>query len=55
MPRSARIFITLVSLAGFLAGAITLASAKWRPAHAFEFVVYLVMAALSSRLKVKLP
>lgn len=55
MPRAARFFVTLVCIAGFLVGTVTLALAEWRPGHALEFIVYLIMAALSSRLKVKLP
>ncbi|MCX6629056.1 MAG: HD domain-containing protein [Candidatus Solibacter sp.] len=55
MPRAARFFITLVCFSGFSTGAVTLVQATWRPEQTFEFVIYLVMAALSSRLKVKLP
>jgi hypothetical protein len=53
--RFARFYIALVCAAGFLIGAVTLAQADWQSGHTFQFLVYLVFAALASRLKVTLP
>jgi len=55
MSRAARSFITLVAVTGFLAAAVTLGQAQWHTGHTFQSLVYLVLAALSSRLKVTLP
>jgi len=51
----AKIFIALVASTGLLTGAMTLATSGWPPGHTFQFFVYLVLAALSSRFKVTLP
>ena len=55
MSRSATLFVLLVCLFGFLTGAVTLAQADWRSGSIFQFIVYLVLAAFASRLKVRLP
>ena len=55
MPKLAKAFIALVAIAGFLTGAMTLATSKWSPGHTFQFLVYVVLAALSSHFKVTLP
>jgi hypothetical protein len=55
MSRFARYYIALVCAAGFLIGATTLAQADWRSGHTLQFLAYLAMAALASRLKVTLP
>jgi diguanylate cyclase (GGDEF)-like protein/putative nucleotidyltransferase with HDIG domain len=55
MSNLAKAFIALVAIAGFLTGAITLATSEWPPGHTFQLIVYLVLAALSSRFKVTLP
>ena len=55
MSRTAKFFITLVATAGVLAAAITLAQAEWHSGQTFQFILYLVLAALSSRMKVGLP
>ncbi len=55
MSRSAKFFITMVAIAGFLAAALTLAQAEWRSGQNLQFILYLVLAVLSSRMKVGLP
>ena len=55
MSRPAKFFITQVAFAGLLAGAVTLAQAEWRSEYTFQFILYLVLAILSSRMKVGLP
>ncbi|MGA2115567.1 MAG: ATP-binding protein [Bryobacteraceae bacterium] len=55
MPRSAKCFVALVWAAGFLTAVVTVAQAEWRSEHLFELIAYALMAALSSRLKVRLP
>src|SRR5271165_459899 len=55
MSRTAKFFISLVATAGFLTAALTLAQAEWRSGFSFQFVLYLVLAVQSSRMKVGLP
>lgn len=55
MARTARLFIVLVAAAGLLAAAATLSRAQWRSDQTFQFIAYLIMAVLSSRMKVTLP
>jgi signal transduction histidine kinase len=55
MIGTARLFVILVSIAGLLTAAVTLAQANWRSDRVLEFIAYLLMGALSSRLKVSLP
>jgi signal transduction histidine kinase len=51
----AKFYIALISGAGFLAAAVTLAQANWRSEHLFQCFIYVLLGALSSRLKVTLP
>ena len=53
MPRSAKIYVALISLVG--TAVLGLALAQWRSDHLFQFACYLTLAILSSNLKVKLP
>jgi signal transduction histidine kinase len=55
MSRNAKFFITMVATTGFLAAAVTLAQAQWRSGQIIQFILYLVLATLSSRMKVGLP
>ena len=55
MSRTAKFFITVVATAGLLAAAVTLTHAEWRSGQILQFVLYLVLAVLSSRMKVGLP
>jgi signal transduction histidine kinase len=55
MIGTARLFVILVSIAGLVTAAVTLAQADWRSDRALEFIAYLLMGALSSRMKVSLP
>lgn len=55
MPRTAKCYVALVWAAGFLTAVVTLAQAEWRSEHVFELTAYVLMAVLSSRLKVRLP
>jgi signal transduction histidine kinase len=55
MSRNAKFFITMVATAGFLAAVVTLAQAEWRSGQNLQFILYLVLAILSSRMKVGLP
>ena len=55
MSRNAKFFITVVATAGLLAAAVTLAQGEWRSGQTLQFILYLVLATLSSRMKVGLP
>src|SRR5579872_1483685 len=55
LSRSAKCYIALVSTAGFLVALSTLVRADWRSERLFESIAYILMGALSSRLKVRLP
>ena len=55
MSRNAKFFITVVATAGLLAAAVTLAQGEWRSGLTLRFILYLVLATLSSRMKVGLP
>ncbi len=55
MSRTARSFIALVTIAGILLAAVTLAQAEWRSGQNAQFILYMVLAALTSGMKVRLP
>jgi signal transduction histidine kinase len=55
MSRNAKFFITVVATAGLLAAAVTLTQAEWRSEQKLQFFLYVVLAVLSSRMKVGLP
>src|SRR5271165_7351447 len=55
MSRTAKFFIIVVAAAGLLAAAVTLTHAEWRSRQTLQFVLYLVLAVVSSRMKVGLP
>jgi signal transduction histidine kinase len=55
MSRTAQFFITAVTAVGLLAAAVTLTHAEWRSAQTLQFILYVVLAVLSSRMKVGLP
>jgi signal transduction histidine kinase len=55
MSRTTKFFITAVAAAGLLAAALTLAHTEWRSAQTIQFILYVVLAVLSSRMKVGLP
>jgi signal transduction histidine kinase len=55
MSHAAAFFVTLVSTLGLLAAVFTLAHVRWWSGNSFQFIFYMVVAILSSRLKVTLP
>jgi len=55
MSRSARFFVALVAAAGLLTAALTLARPEWRSGQTPQFILCLVLAVLSSRMKITLP
>jgi signal transduction histidine kinase len=55
MSHATVFFVALVSTAGLLTAAFTLANVQWWSGNTFQFIFYLVVAIVSSRLKVTLP
>jgi signal transduction histidine kinase len=55
MSRTTKLFIAAVAAVGLLATALTLIHAEWRSAQTLQFILYVVLAVLSSRMKVGLP
>ena len=55
MSHAAGVFVTLVATTGLVTAVFTLGHAQWWSPHTFQFLFYLVVAIVSSRLKVTLP
>jgi diguanylate cyclase (GGDEF)-like protein/putative nucleotidyltransferase with HDIG domain len=53
MPTAAKLFIAVIGLAGLLAMAVTFRG--WIPEPKPQFIVYLILALVSSRMKVQFP
>jgi signal transduction histidine kinase len=51
----ARFYVALVSAAGLLTAVVTLARVEWRSEHLLQCVIYVLLGALCSRMKVTLP